>query len=81
MRIVKSTSVVQPDHTLTIQVPPDISPGVHEVVVVLQEEASRPQPEPFFKDWPAHDVGLVDPTRTFRREDMYGDDGRRSSVH
>jgi hypothetical protein len=24
---------------------------------------------------------LVDPTRTFRREDMYGDDGRRSSVH
>ena len=76
MRAVTATAIVRADHMLTVQVPADIPPGVHEIVVVLQEEASHPQPEQLFKDWPAHEVGLVDPTMTFRRENLYGDDGR-----
>ena len=37
------TTVVNPDHTLTIPVPADIPPGPHQVVVVIQEELSLPQ--------------------------------------
>ena len=76
MRAVTATAIVRPDHTLTVQLPADVSPGVHEIVVVRQDESPHPHPEPFFKDLPPHPVGLVDPTMTFRREDMYGDDGR-----
>jgi hypothetical protein len=76
MRTVTATAIVHPDHTLTVPVPPDVPPGVHEVVVVIQEEARRPQPDRLFDDWPPHEVGRVDPTMTFRREDIYGDDGR-----
>jgi hypothetical protein len=76
MRAVTATAIVREDHLLTVQLPADIPPGVHEVVIVLQEAASRPQQALSFKDWPAHNVGLVDPNMTFRREDIYGDDGR-----
>jgi hypothetical protein len=76
MRAITTTAVVRPDHTLTVQIPADIPPGQIQVVVVLPEDATRPQPGQSVTDWPAHDVGLVDPTMTFRREDIYGDDGR-----
>lgn len=76
MRALTATAVVRPDHTLTLQVPPDIPPGVHQVVVVLQDEAQPAKPDQAFVDWPAHPVGLLDPAMTFRREDIYGDAGR-----
>jgi hypothetical protein len=65
--------VVTAEHTLTIQLPPDIPPGDCRVVVVL--ENGKPPVLPW-TEWKPHNVGLVDPTNTFRREDMYGDDGR-----
>jgi hypothetical protein len=76
MRAITATAIVRPDHTLTVQLPADIAPGIHQVVVVFQEEAPRPPQEQMFKDWPAHDVGPADPPCTYRREDIYGDDGR-----
>jgi len=77
MRALTVTALIRADHTLTVQVPADIPPGVHQVVVVLQEETCSPQREPFFANWPEpHDVGPADPTSTYRREEMYGDDGR-----
>jgi hypothetical protein len=76
MRVITATAVVRPDHTLTVPVPADIPPGALQVVIVFQEEAGRPQPVPSVTDWPAHDVGPTDPTCTYRREDIYGDDGR-----
>jgi hypothetical protein len=75
MRALGTTAVVNENHMLTMQVPADIAPGVHEVVVVIQEAETEKQ-NGLFRDWPAHDVGLIDPTKTFRREDIYGDDGR-----
>ena len=77
MRTVTATAIVRPDHVLTVQVPADIAPGTHQVVVVLQEAAPvAPFPD-FLANWPApYDVGPVDPNMTYRREDMYGDDGR-----
>jgi hypothetical protein len=66
--------VVTPEHTLTIQLPPDVPPGPHRVVVVIEHDA--PTRPPGWKDWTPHNIGLVDPNFTFRREDLYGDDGR-----
>jgi hypothetical protein len=76
MRALTVTAVVRPDHTLTVQVPADIPPGTHQVVVVLQEDASPPRRDRFTADWPVHQSGPVDANMTFRREDIYGDDGR-----
>lgn len=76
MRTLTIKAVVAADHTLTVPVPADVSPGVHQVTVVIEEAPLAP-PEPCsLMDWPAHDAALVEPRDTFRREDLYGDDGR-----
>ena len=77
MRALTATATVRPDHVLTVQVPADIAPGTHQVVVVLQEAGAPMSQVDFMEDWPApHNTGLVDPNMTFRREDIYDDDGR-----
>jgi hypothetical protein len=75
MRTFTATGVVRPDHTLTVAVPSDIPPGPQTVVVVLGEATFTSQEEKNLQLEP-HAVGLVDPERSFRREDMYGDGGR-----
>lgn len=76
MRALTATAVVNADHTLTLQVPTDILPGVHQVVLVLDAPTASSKDKPSFAELTVHQVGLVDPSMTFRREDMYGDDGR-----
>ena len=76
MRTLSTTAVVSSNHTLTLQVPADIAPGIHEVVVVLREAETPMQAGELFGDWPAHKVGPTDPTCTYRREDLYGDGDR-----
>jgi hypothetical protein len=75
MLTITTTATVNPDHTLTVQLPPDIAPGPHAVVLVVQEQVS-PGPRASFDDWPRHDVGPWPENFTIRREDVYGDDGR-----
>ena len=75
MRAVTTTAIVRPDHTLTVQVPEDIPPGARTVVVVL-EDAPEALPSPVPLNFCLHPVGPVDPTCTYRREDIYGDNGR-----
>ena len=74
MKTIETTTVVGEDRKLTVQLPADVEPGTHQVVVVIEEAAtSRPlEPLQFSK----HDLTLIDPNFTFRREDLYGDDGR-----
>src|SRR5262249_54331899 len=74
MGTIETTAVVPPEHTLTVELPADIPPGPHRVVLVI--ESGVPKAVFPWKDWKPHDVGLVDPNFTFRREDLYGDDGR-----
>jgi len=77
MRTVETVAIVTPDGTLTAKMPSDIAPGEHHVVVVLEQElkgagARTPSPlELKMLDWSSWPEGS-----TFRREDMYGDDGR-----
>lgn len=77
MRTIETTAVVTASHTMTIQVPADVQPGTHRVVVVVETNDPPAQaPRQKWADWPAYDVTLTDPNCTFRREDLYGDDGR-----
>jgi hypothetical protein len=73
MRAITPTAEVGPDRVLTVQLPPEVSPGRHEVVVVLNGAAAvSDTPGP----WPRHDGAAWPADLSLRREDLYGDDGR-----
>ena len=75
MRAVTAIAVVRPDHTLTVSVPADVPPGPQNVVVVFQDgQAAPPVRTPL--TFAPHPTGPVDSNCTYRREDVYGDDGR-----
>lgn len=74
MTTIETTAVITPEHTLTVTVPADIPPGPCRVVVVV-DGVAEPR-KPFTEGWPKISVALADPNCTFRREDLYGDDGR-----
>ena len=76
MRTLQFTAIVKPDHTLTVSLPTDITPGPHHLVVMIQESTSLPTSTTPLADLPGIDAALVDPTNTFRRENMYGASGR-----
>lgn len=75
MRTIETTATVTDDGTLMVPVPPDISPGQHRVVVVIDEPprsaAERPPLE-----LPVHDSGPWPEGLSLRREDIYDDRGR-----
>jgi hypothetical protein len=72
MRTIETTAIITEDGQLTLQVPPDISPGQHRVVVVIDEQFVSPSKRSSLQ-FSTHPVGLVSPDLTFRREDLYGD--------
>ena len=74
MRAVTATGVVSSDHTMTLRVPVDIPIGPQTVIVVLQDAALPQATEPL--SFVPHPVGPADANCTYRREDLYGDDGR-----
>lgn len=73
MRTIETRATVRPDGTLVANVPPDVAPGEHRVVLVLDDAASPLPPGglelPVFDPGPWTGVAM-------RREDLYGDDGR-----
>ena len=75
MRAIETTAVVGDDGTVTVRVPPDIPPGPHRIVLVIEEQTAADR-QPLLADWPAHDVGPWPPGLSLRREDMYDEWGR-----
>ena len=72
MKTSTTKATIGPDRLLTVQLPADVVPGEHEVVVVLNGmPVSQPMP-----DRGPYPTAPIDRSFTFRREDMYGDDGR-----
>lgn len=60
---------------VNIDLPDDIDLGEYKALVIIDDASAKKKvkkPIEFSK----FDVKLKDPTCTFRREDMYGDDGR-----
>jgi hypothetical protein len=43
---------------------------------VIERNGTAPPPAVSWREWTPHNTGPVDPANTFRREDLYGDDGR-----
>ncbi len=75
MRTIELTAVIGDDRQLVVSLPPDIAPGTHRVVLVIEE---APATTPAAKTWhfPVIDVGPWPEGLSLRREDMYGADGR-----
>jgi hypothetical protein len=75
MRAFTTSALVRPDHTLTADIPPDVPPGARTVIIVL-DDVEQPIVRLDPLNFAPHPVGPADPTYTYRREDIYGDDGR-----
>ncbi len=73
MRTIETRATVRPDGTLVAQVPPDVAPGEHRVILVLEEAVTTPITGEL--ELPVHDLGPW-PDTSLRRVDLYGDDGR-----
>jgi hypothetical protein len=75
MRTIETTAVVTASHTMTIQVPADVLPGTHRVVVVMEPTPqANPTGLPF--GLTPIDIGPWPEGFTASREQIYGDDGR-----
>ena len=78
MKAMQITATVSLDGRLIVQLPSSIPPGEHRVVLVIEDKSTAPTAKisrpPLrlnvlkWKAWPAES--------TFRREDLYGDEGR-----
>ncbi len=73
MRMIETTAIITDEGTLTVQVPPDIAPGDHHIVVIIDEQPTVQAPRPPLQ-FAAYPVGLIAPERTFRREELYDDE-------
>jgi hypothetical protein len=92
MRTIETRGTVSKDRKLTIDVPADVAPGEHQVIVVIADDPNLysdrdEEPvayQPLAPDASVlSDLGIVAlPWRawpayaTFRRKEIYGDDGR-----
>ncbi|NEU75916.1 hypothetical protein PI95_025990 [Hassallia byssoidea VB512170] len=79
MKAIQTTATVTSDGKITLQLPPDIPPGEHQVVVIIDEKLSekeviKEKRPPL--DFPVIHVDSFPENLSLRREDMYGDDGR-----
>ncbi len=73
MRTIRTTAVIDADHRATIQMPEDLAPGEHRVVVVIEEGAIEGPVSRSLADFPVIDVGRWPEGLSLRREDMDGD--------
>jgi len=74
MRTIETIVTVDEQGMAMLRMPPDVTPGEHKVVVVIDEATKLRAPLVFS----SHDVGPwpLGPGETFGREDLYGEDDR-----
>jgi hypothetical protein len=75
MRTLTTTARINSDHTLSARVPDDIGPGTCRIVIVLDDPSGGPGQSATLSLPQPHPVGPSDPECTYRREDLYDDDG------
>ncbi len=70
----ETTIEVDEQGKATVQLPAGSKPGRHRAVIIVFDGPESAMVHP---DFPRHDIPWPFPEgSTFRREDMYGDDGR-----
>jgi len=75
VRRIETKGTVDDDGQLSVQVPEDIAPGEHKIVVLIDEQAPRQQPDDL-SDQPVFHIGSWPEGLSLRREDMYDERGR-----
>jgi hypothetical protein len=58
MKTIETTAVVGDDREMTVQLPPDVAPGPHQIVVVLDVPARKEPHTWSMNDWPVHDARI-----------------------
>jgi hypothetical protein len=76
MKTIQATTIIGDDRKLSLQLPAEVSPGEHRILIVIDDQQPAPPKSWTIDDWPIHDEGLLDERITMRREEMYGDHGR-----
>jgi hypothetical protein len=78
MKMIQMTIEVNDQRKATIQLPADLTPGQYQAVVVIEDWGqAAPRRQPTMADFPRHDIPWPFPEDfAFRREEIYGDDGR-----
>lgn len=78
MKTIETLASVTDDHRLLIEIPlgQEWQPGPRRIVVVVEDGLADVTRKIAAGSWGKYDCGLNDPASTFRREDIYGDDGR-----
>jgi len=75
MKTIETQAMVSDDGTLTAKVPPDIKPGEHHTVILI-DESQKTDTRRLPLQFPVDHYGAWPQNVSLRREDIYGDDGR-----
>jgi len=75
MRTIETTAQVTEDRKLMGQAPPEVTPGRHRILIIMEDVAQADGGGDLddFDDFPAHDWGTWPANVSLRREDMYDD--------
>jgi len=76
MRTLELIGQVESGGRLTVQLPSDISPGKHQIVLVIDERPLTPSESRVLDDFPVDDYGPWPEGLSLWREDIYGKWGR-----
>ena len=77
MKTIETIATVDENRRMTVQLPPDIPPGEHRVVLVIDDKApAGAQNEPAGFEFPVDAWGAELADLSLRREDLYDDWGR-----
>lgn len=80
MKTISTIATVTADGKVTLQLPPDITPGKHQVVLVIDEDIKTGKPETnkerLLLNFLTISVGSWPDDLSLRREDMYDEWGR-----
>jgi hypothetical protein len=57
MRTFETTAVVGNDRKITLQLPPEVAPGPHQIVLVVDGPVNEKLQTWTTADWPIHDAG------------------------
>ena len=74
MKTFETTAIVSAEHRLTVDVPCDVMPGAHRIVIVIDDLPDDQMKPPL--DLPDHDLGPWPGNLSLRREDLYDEWGR-----
>lgn len=75
MKTIECSVVVDENNKAELQLPPEIAPGEHRLVVIIDEETLKPMDDPLGGLPTVRGEGWLEGV-SLRREDMYDNDGR-----